>query len=80
MTALLARTAVDGAGVLNVRFLSFCPETCLSGHDNKAVVFFGTGHLSKAAICSAFVTGPGADRRRLAPLQLSVHHEYYKAA
>lgn len=35
---MLAGTAVDEADVLNVRFLSFCPESCLAGHDNKADV------------------------------------------
>ena len=35
---MLAGTAFAGAGVLNVSFVCFCPETCLSGHDNIPVV------------------------------------------
>ena len=31
-----AGTAVAGVGVLNVGFLGFCAEICLSGHDNVA--------------------------------------------
>lgn len=33
---MLAGTAFAGAGALNVGFLRFCPEICLSGLDNKA--------------------------------------------
>ena len=36
MAALLAGTAVAAAGLLNVSFSRFCPDSCLSGHDPKA--------------------------------------------
>ena len=38
MAAMLAGIAFAGVGVLNVGFLRFCPEICLSGLDNKAAV------------------------------------------
>jgi hypothetical protein len=38
MAGFLAVEAFAGAGVLNVGFLRFCPEICLSGHDPIAVI------------------------------------------
>ena len=35
---MLTVTALTVAVALNVGFLRFCPKSCLSGHDNKAVV------------------------------------------
>ena len=36
MPTMFAGTAVARTGVLNVSFVCFCPETCLSGHDDIA--------------------------------------------
>lgn len=40
---MLAKAAIAAAGALNGSFPLFCPETCLSGHDN----IVGTKDLSQ---------------------------------
>lgn len=56
MTAMLAGTAVTNADTLNVSFLRFHPETCLSGHDNIADFSADAGVANVLAITALYHT------------------------
>ena len=52
----MAKTATAAAGNLNVSLPLFCPETCLSGHDNIADFSADAGVANVLAITALYHT------------------------